>query len=106
MGIRSIIRAPADRFHLWQNLGQAVEKTVNATVLTSANGRRTARRDPAAGAAVPAEKKIVTRMRENYAAVQHLHAQGLPKTVIGRKLGLHPARPQIRHRPQRRRSDR
>ena len=30
-------------------------------------------------------------MRENYTAVQHLHAQGLPNTVIGRKLGMHPA---------------
>jgi hypothetical protein len=30
-------------------------------------------------------------MRENYSAVRHLHAQGLPRTLIGRKLGLHPA---------------
>ena len=37
------------------------------------------------------EKKIVTRMRENHAAVQQLHAQGLSKTVIGRKLGMHQA---------------
>jgi transposase len=82
----------ADRFHLWQNLGHAVEKTVNA--------HRAHLGEPAPGPPgetlppvwqTPAEKKIVTRMRENYAAVQHLHAQGLPKTVIGRKLGLHPA---------------
>jgi transposase len=81
----------ADRFHLWQNLGQAVEKTVNT--------RRAHLGEPAPGPPEtpppvrqsPEEKKIVTRMRENYAAVQQLHAQGLPKTVIGRKLGLHPA---------------
>jgi transposase len=82
----------ADRFHLWQNLGQAVEKTVNA--------RRAHLGEPASqppGQAPPAvvqpgaEKKIVTRIREHYDAVQQLHAQGLPKTVIGRKLGLHPA---------------
>jgi transposase len=39
----------------------------------------------------PAEKKIVTRIRTHYDAVQHLHAQGMSKAAIGRKLGLHPA---------------
>ena len=82
----------ADRFHLWQNLGQAVEKTVNA--------RRGYLGEPApapASQAAPAvvqpqeEKKIVTRMRTHYAAVQELQAQGLPLAVIGRKLGLHRA---------------
>ena len=82
----------ADRFHLWQNLGQAVEKTVNT--------RRAHLGEPAPGPpgqAPPAvvqpaaEKKIVTRMRDHYHAVQQLHAQGLSKAAIGRKLGLHPA---------------
>ncbi|RSM67896.1 hypothetical protein DMH04_47860 [Kibdelosporangium aridum] len=35
------------------------------------------------------EKKIVTRMREHYAAVQHLRGQGLSNPAVGRKLGLH-----------------
>src|SRR2546429_2941829 len=39
----------------------------------------------------PAEKKIVTRLRTHYDAVQQLHAQGLSKAAISRKLGLHPA---------------
>jgi transposase len=82
----------ADRFHLWQNLGQAVEKTVNA--------HRANLGEPAPGppAQTPpavvqpaAEKKIITRMREHYNAVTQLHAQGLSKAAIGRKLGLHPA---------------
>jgi transposase len=82
----------ADRFHLWQNLGQAVEKTVNA--------RRAHLGEPASGPASQApagivqpapEKKIITRLREHYDAVQQLHAQGLSKAVISRKLGLHPA---------------
>jgi transposase len=37
------------------------------------------------------EKKIITRMREHYAAVQDLVGQGLSKAAIGRQLGLHPA---------------
>jgi hypothetical protein len=37
------------------------------------------------------EKKIVTRLREHYTAVQELAAQGMSKAAIGRKLGLHQA---------------
>lgn len=81
----------ADRFHLWQNLGQAVEKTVKA--------HRTHLGEPAPAPTAEApelvqpvlEKKIVGRMREQYAAVQELYAQGMSKAAIGRKLGLHPA---------------
>jgi transposase len=35
-----------------------------------------------------AELKIITRMREQYAAVQDLQAQGRSNAAIGRKLGL------------------
>jgi transposase len=82
----------ADRFHLWQNLGQAVEKTVNT--------RRAHLGEPVPGPPAEtapavvqpqAEKKIVTRMRTHYAAVAELQAQGLPLSVIGRTLGLHRA---------------
>jgi hypothetical protein len=38
-----------------------------------------------------AELKIITRMREQYAAVQDLQAQGRSNAAIGRKLGLHRA---------------
>jgi DNA-binding NarL/FixJ family response regulator len=82
----------ADRFHLWQNLGQAVEKTVNAY---RANLGEPAPGPPAQtppAVVQPAvEKKIITRMREHYNAVTQLHAQGLSKAAIGRKLGLHQA---------------
>jgi transposase len=82
----------ADRFHLWQNLGQAVEKTVNAH-----RSRLAAPAIPPADDAMPAqvqplpEKKIVTRLREHHAAVHELAGQGLNKSAIGRKLGLHQA---------------
>src|SRR5581483_7566784 len=82
----------ADRFHLWQNLGQAVEKTVNAHrahLGEPAPGQPC--QDPPALVQLVAEKKIVTRMREHYDAVTQLHAQGLPQAAIGRKLGLHRA---------------
>jgi transposase len=82
----------ADRFHLWQNLGQAVEKTVNAY---RANLGEPAPGPPAqtrpAVVQPAAEKKIITRMRGHYDAVTQLHAQGLSKAAIGRKLGLHQA---------------
>lgn len=82
----------ADRFHLWQNLGQAVEKTVNVhRAHLGEPAPEPAGETPPAVRQPEADKKIVTRMRENYAAVQHLQAQGLSKTAIGRKLGLHPA---------------
>jgi transposase len=82
----------ADRFHLWQNLGQAVEKTVNAH-----RSQLVAPALPPADDTMPAEvqplpeKKIVTRLREHHAAVHELAAQGLNKSAIGRKLGLHQA---------------
>jgi len=82
----------ADRFHLWQNLGQAVEKTINLHRAALA-----APTPPPAGDTAPEvvqplpEKKIVTRLRANYTAVQELAAQGMSKAAIGRKLGLHPA---------------
>lgn len=82
----------ADRFHLWQNLGQAVEKTVNAF-----RSRLVAPAPPPADDTMPAqvqplsELKIVTRLREHHAAVHELAAQGLTKSAIGRKLGLHHA---------------
>jgi len=82
----------ADRFHLWQNLGQAVEKTVNTRrAHLGEPAPAPAGQTPPAVAQSPAEKKIVTRMRDHYDAVQHLHGQGLSKAAIGRKLGLHPA---------------
>ncbi len=82
----------ADRFHLWQNLGQAVEKTVNAY-----RSRLVAPAAPPADDTMPEqvrqlpELKIVTRLREHHAAVHELAAQGWNKSAIGRKLGLHPA---------------
>ena len=82
----------ADRFHLWQNLGQAVEKTVNQF-----RSRLVAPAPPPAGNTMPAqvrplsELKIVTRLREHHAAVHELSSQGWNKSAIGRKLGLHHA---------------
>lgn len=86
----------ADRWHLWKNLGEAVEKTViahraclrapepdpcassNSTVDT-----------PDAGLPVgPAETRLVVRTRERHAAVRELMDQGLSLSAITRELGL------------------
>lgn len=78
----------ADRFHLWQNLGQAVEKTVNTLRANLATP------SPAAAPPVlqpPHDKKIITRLRRDYEAVQELYQQGWSKAAIGRKLQLHQA---------------
>jgi transposase len=93
----------ADRWHLWRNLGQAVEKTVTShraglpepqpDAASSGAVAELAARPvpvPAVVQAVP-EKKIVVRLREHYAAVHELCEQGMSKAAIGRRLGLHPA---------------
>ncbi len=84
----------ADRWHLWRNLGEAVEKAVitRRAHLAAANPVP----EPATDAEPPVvqtvpEKRIVTRLRENHQAVQELRAQGMSKAAIGRRLGLHPA---------------
>jgi DNA-binding NarL/FixJ family response regulator len=85
----------ADRWHLWRNLGQAVEKTVNgyrASLVTSAPVHTASGAPTSLPVIAPVpEKKIIARMREQYTAVQELYAQGMPKAAIGRRLGLHPA---------------
>ncbi len=82
----------ADRFHLWQNLGQAVEKTVNSHRAHLGEPVPATPAEMAPGLVQPlADKKIIIRMRAHYAAVQELQAQGLPLAVIGRRLGLHRA---------------
>jgi transposase len=85
----------ADRWHLWRNLGQAVEKTVNARrvslVISEAEPTETAAPAPPPVIQPVPEKKIIARMREQYAAVQELYGQGMSKAAIGRRLGLHPA---------------
>ena len=82
----------ADRFHLWQNLGQAVEKTLNAHRANLGEPAPEPATDHAPPVVQPLpEKTIVVRMRTQHAAVHALCAQGHSKAAIGRKLGLHPA---------------
>jgi len=84
----------ADRFHLWQNLGQAVEKTLTGLQAGfSPPPVTSAPADPASPSITNPlpEKKIVTRLRTQYAAVHELRQQGMNKTAIARRLGLHQA---------------
>jgi transposase len=93
----------ADRWHLWHNLAQAVEKTVHAH-------RSALRPDPAAtgGRGTPAEPlrenlagigncgtdsavapaRLATRTRERHAAVHELRQRGATIAAISRELGL------------------
>ncbi|MFG3026919.1 ISL3 family transposase [Streptomyces sp. NPDC048254] len=87
----------ADRYHLWANLGQAVEKTVSAHRSRLAEPLAAVEDGPGHPEAEPEvvqpskELKIVTRLREQHAAAHELWAQGMSKAAIGRKLGLHQA---------------
>ncbi|WP_218002422.1 ISL3 family transposase [Nocardia brevicatena] len=85
----------ADRFHLWQNLGQAVEKdlsVIRRDLAAALAAQAAAQRSGQAPSVVNhAELKIVGRFRQHHAAVHRLLRQGLSKAAIGRELGLHPA---------------
>ncbi|MGY4103958.1 ISL3 family transposase [Nocardia sp. R16R-3T] len=85
----------ADRFHLWQNLGQAVEKdlsVIRREIAAALAAQTAAGRSSETPAVVNhVELKVVRRFREQHAAVHRLLDQGLSKSAIGRELGLHPA---------------
>jgi transposase len=101
----------ADRFHLLQDLGKAVEKTVvthhaalhdpgpDSKHRESAPTAAPRPTEPGADLAPPAEpdgyrdgagqpRRLIARHTERYDAVQALRARGLSLSAIGRELGL------------------
>ena len=94
----------ADRFHLWQDLAEAVEKTVLACIaamnpppgLDSPEDPGTAASPDPPAATEPDgfrdvhghQRKLVARHRDRYAAVQALRAEGCSTREIARRLGL------------------
>ncbi|GAV38253.1 ISL3 family transposase [Streptomyces acidiscabies] len=86
----------ADRFHLWKNLCEAVEKCVAAhrSCLTEATedapADATDEQKAAAGEEAPvrAEGMRVIRRRERHAAVHALYDKGVPIQTISETLGL------------------
>jgi transposase len=97
----------ADRWHIWKNLGEAVEKTVidhRACLREPARGDNTDEVEPSRTLsdvstvsqrepdgfldACGRERRLVTRTRERFAAVQELRTQGLSLGAISRQLGL------------------
>jgi hypothetical protein len=95
----------AGRFHLWQNLAEAVEKTIlTVLAMTPASGPQTAEAAASQDGPAPApgpptvlggfrdvhghERRLVARHRERYAAVQALRAEGCSVREIARRLEL------------------
>lgn len=88
----------ADRWHLWHNLCQAVEKTVarhygDLTVPAAQDEPETEPgSDPPAQhqarPSEPAEGRLMTRTRERYAEVKKLRGEGASLATIGRTLRL------------------
>ncbi|PZS22937.1 MAG: ISL3 family transposase [Pseudonocardiales bacterium] len=86
----------ADRWHLWHNLGEHVEKTVlrHRADLPEPIGDGPPDDDPnptpdvAPPTAAIGEKTIVTRTKLRYAAVQELYSRGVSLSSIARTLDL------------------
>jgi transposase len=91
----------ADRWHLWHNLGQALDKTVRAHRACLREPPDVAPTDtttqaPAAQPALPRElldahghaRPLVARTQQRYAEVQELLASGMSLNAISRTLGL------------------
>jgi transposase len=91
----------ADRFHLWQDLAEAVEKTVLSCLAAiapppSPEGPGAPGSPDAPPPAEPdgfrdqhgRDRRLVARHRERYAAVQALRAEGCSVREIARRLGL------------------
>jgi transposase len=108
----------ADRWHIWHNVGEAVDKTVTAhhacvraamtveaipagSPVPAAGSQPAGEAEPAidpdpAATAAPdgsldvcgRERQLVVRTRERYAAVQQLLTEGASLTEIGRQLDL------------------
>lgn len=86
----------ADRWHLWDNLATAVERTViahrpclQAPEPSVPSTRRLAPAPPSTlNPDTGIEKWLVTRTRERHKAVQRLLAKGWSISAIGRELGL------------------
>lgn len=88
----------ADRWHLWQNLCQAVDKSVSAhrselrPEVPEDGGDTANAATPNLPASQPdapvADTPLVVRTRERYAAVQALREHGRSITAISRELGL------------------
>ncbi|MFJ8828379.1 ISL3 family transposase [Streptomyces sp. NPDC102467] len=90
-------RQVADRWHLWDNLAHAIERTViahrpclHSPELTEVDSfRRMAKAPPSTlNPDTGKEKWLVTRTRERYEVVQRLLARGRSISAIGRELGL------------------
>lgn len=93
----------ADRWHIWHNLGEAVEAAVVAhrTSLPEPPAEPGEPATPAEPASPPQlpdppalrpgrEIRLVTRTKERYSDVQRLLADGASRAEVGRRLGLDP----------------
>ncbi|WP_433622264.1 ISL3 family transposase [Nocardia sp. CA-120079] len=91
----------ADRFHLWKNLCEAVEKTVSAhhPCLRKAAAAQAIPGEPEPSTPAPAPAaeliaapqrsyRLAERTRERYTAVQQCLARGLSRSAISRELNL------------------
>ncbi|MEQ4726274.1 ISL3 family transposase [Nonomuraea sp. B19D2] len=81
----------ADRWHLWQNLAEALDKTVRAhraCLREESRPETTTAPQPQIPDQKGEESPMIVRMTERYAQVQALHASGASLNSISRELGL------------------